>query len=196
MKVHVWSAEEKEYLKGITPGRCYKEIQELMNKKFALEFTINQIKGAIGRYKLNTGRTGRFEKGNVPFNKGIKGSCAAGCEKTWFEKGNKPKNYMPIGSQRVNGDGYVDIKIADPNKWKGKHILIWENHNGPVPKGHAVIFGDGNPRNFNPDNLIMVSRKQLLVMNRNNLIQNDADLTRTGVIIADLHLRISKRKKG
>jgi hypothetical protein len=29
----------------------------------------------------------------------------------------------------------------------------------------------------------------------NNLIQNDADLTRTGVIIADLYLKVSKMKK-
>lgn len=170
-KLHIWTKEEKEYLKQITPGHHYREIQELMNKKFNSDFTLEQIKGAINRYKLNTGFNGQFKKGNTPYN------------------------YMPVGSERVNGDGYVDVKVADPNKWKGKHILIWEKYNGPVPEGHAVIFGDGNRRNFDINNLIMVSRQQLLQLNRNNLIKNDANLTRTGVVIADLKIKINERKK-
>jgi hypothetical protein len=45
--------------------------------------------------------------------------------------------------------------------WRPKHHLVWESHHGqPIPKGHAVIFGDGNNRNFDPDNLILVSRAQ------------------------------------
>ena len=190
--VHIWSNEEKEYLKQIAPGHHYKEIQELMSKAYGLNLTLDQVKGAIGRYKLNTGFTGQFKKGQAPANKGMKG--VGGWEPTQFKKGNKPHNYVPVGSERINGDGYLDIKIADPNKWRGKHILVWEEHNGPVPKGYAVIFGDGNRSNFDSNNLIIVSRQQLLILNRNKLIQKDADLTRTGVIIADLYQKISKRK--
>ncbi|MEN6487843.1 MAG: HNH endonuclease [Smithella sp.] len=65
---------------------------------------------------------------------------------TQFKKGNKPANWVPIGTERTNRDGYVEVKIADGrlNKnWKAKHIFIWETANGPVPKGHVVIFGDG-----------------------------------------------------
>ena len=36
--------------------------------------------------------TGRFLKGHIPYNKGMKGQCAKGCEKGWFKKGHKPKN--------------------------------------------------------------------------------------------------------
>jgi len=66
MYMHRWSSEEKEYLGTITPGRSYKEIQELMNKKFSCNFTFDQIKGAVKRYGFKTGRTGRFEKGFTP----------------------------------------------------------------------------------------------------------------------------------
>lgn len=191
--IHIWSNEEKEYLKLITLGRHYKEIQKLMNEKFNLGLTLSQIKGAIGRHKLNTGFTGQFNKGHIPFNKGVKGLKLGGKE-TQFKKGNIPLNCMPVGSERVNGDGYIDVKIAHPNKWKGKHILVWEEINGHVPPGYAVIFGDGDKRNFDINNLILVSRKQLLILNRNKLIQNDADLTRTGVIIADIYSKMSKRK--
>lgn len=44
------------------------------------------------------------------------------------------------------------------------------------------------------NNLIMVSKSQLLKLNQHKLIKDDADLTRTGVIIADLITKISKRK--
>jgi hypothetical protein len=103
------------------------------------------------------------------------------------------RRIRPVGSERVNVDGYTEIKVSDPNKWRCKHVVIWEAHNGPMPKGYAIIFGDGNKENFELDNLILVSRQQLLTLNRNRLIQNDADLTRTGVIIADLYQKISQR---
>lgn len=193
--LHIWTNEEKEYLKEITPGHRYKEIQELMNKKFNLDFTTDQIKGAIGRYKLNTGFTGRFEKGHTPVNKGTKGVIYEGCKKTWFKKGNTPLNHKPLRSERVNVDGYTEVKVAEPNKWRLKHNIIWENQNGVIPKGYAVIFGDGNKDNLDINNLILVSRKQLLMMNRKKLIQNDAALTRTGVIIADLYSKISEVKR-
>lgn len=191
---HIWSEEEKEYLKKITPGHHYNEIQELMNKKFKLDFTIDQIKGAIGRYKLSTGITGQFNKGHTPTNKGIKGVIYEGCKKTWFKKGEESINHRPLGSERINVYGYIEIKVAEPHKWKLKHRVVWEEHNGPIPKNHNVIFGDGDKSNLDINNLILVSKKQLLTLNKNNLIQNDADLTRTGLIIADIYNQINKIK--
>lgn len=57
-------------------------------------------------------------------------------------------------------------------------------------KGYAVIFGDGNRQNVNINNLILVTRQQLLILNKNKLIQNHVDLTRTEVIIADLYQKL------
>lgn len=193
---HKWTNEEKEYLKQIVQGHHYIEIQELINKKFNLNLTVGQINAAIGRYKLNTGFTGQFKKGHTPNNKGTKGIIYEGCKNTWFKKGNIPQNHRPLGSERVDEDGYVYVKIAEPNTWRLKHQVVWEKHNGKIPKGYAVIFGDRDRSNFDIDNLILVSRKQLLLLNRYKLIQNNADLTRTGVIIADIYSKISERKNG
>ena len=192
--LHIWTTEEKEYLKEITPGHHYKEIQELMCEKFEIEFTLEQIKGAIWRYKLNTGFTGQFTKGGTPYNKGKKGICAEASKKTWFRKGNIPVNHRHIGSERINVDGYIEIKVDEPNKWRLKHQVIWEKHNGKIPEGYAVIFGDRDPLNLDIDNLILVSRHQLLIMNKNKLIHNDADLTRTGAMIAKIHEKIREKK--
>ena len=61
---HKWSEEEKEYLKNIVKGHTYKEITVLMNEKFEYQFTEGQIKGALNRYKLQTGLNGNFKKGS------------------------------------------------------------------------------------------------------------------------------------
>ncbi len=192
---HRWTEEELNYLKHITPGHHHKEIHELVNKKFGLNLTLDQIKGTIKRHNLKTGFTGQFKKGNKPHNKGLKGICAKGCEKTWFKKGITPINHRPIGSERVSVDGYTEVKVSEPNKWRLKHQLVYESSKGKIPKGYAVIFGDGDKSNFDIDNLILVSRHQLLTLNRNNLIQDDTELTKTGVIIADTIIKINEVRK-
>lgn len=191
-KAKIWSTEEKEYLKEIVSGKHHKEILELMNKKFEYNFTQDQIKSAINRYKLNTGFTGKFALGGTPANKGTKGICKA--NKGSFKKGQKCTNRREVGSERVNIYGYTEIKIAEPGTWVLKHKLIWEEHNGPLKKGDVIIFGDGNKSNLDIKNLILVTNQQLLMLNRKKLIQNDADLTRTGIIIADIYQKIADKK--
>jgi len=64
-----------------------------------------------------------------------------------------------------------------------------------LPKGHAIIFADGNRENLDIDNLILVSRRQLLILNQHKLIQDNAELTKIGVNIAKLQEKINERKK-
>ena len=143
---------------------------------------------------MNTGRTGYFEKGNISYNKGRKGICAEGCKKTWFKKGHIPKNYRPIGSERITKDGYIEVKIADPNKWKLKHRVIWEQAKGKVPHGYAIIFKDGNKLNTDIDNLMLVSRKVLAVMNKSGLYKNG--YKEIAALIAELNVKVGEKKKG
>lgn len=192
--MHKFTKDQGKFIADNVKGLGNKELTERFNKHFKLSLGVNQIKAYKKNNKLSSELNGQFKKGHIPANKGTKGLHKGGVA-TQFKKGNTPHNHMPVGTERINGDDYVDIKIAEPNKWRGKHILVWEEHNGPVPEGHAVIFGDGNNRNFEIDNLICVSRRQLLKLNRYKLIKNNADLTRTGVIIADLHQKISEVKQ-
>jgi hypothetical protein len=192
LNMHFYTPEEVEFIKENVMGRGNRELTDLVNAHFGLDLTINQIKACKANRKLNSGLNGRFNPGYVPYNKG---KNTGGWEPTLFRKGNMPYNYKPVGTKRVNSDGYLEIKIADPRTWKGKHILLWEAANGPIPKGYAVIFGDGDRQNTTLDNLILVSRRQLLKLNQCNLIQSDAELTRTGVIIADIYGQISDRKR-
>lgn len=185
--------ERKAFVAANVEGRSNAELTEMFNKHFGLNLTVSQINAFKKNHGFSSGLTGRFEPGCVSHNKGKKG--VGGWEPTQFKKGQKPHNYMPVGTERVNTDGYVDIKIADPNKWKAKHRIIWEESNGPVPRGYVLIFGDGNRLNVTLDNLILVSKSQLSMLNKHHLIQDDVELTRTGIVIADIYRKLSERKK-
>jgi hypothetical protein len=195
--MHWYTTGEIQFLRDNIAGRSHAEMTELFNECFDTELTVEQIKGTLARYKLCNGRDGCFRSGHTPFNKGMKGLKMGG-EKTQFKPGHKPANWVPVGTERVNADGYVDVKIQDgklQKNWKAKHIIIWEEANGPVPKGHVVIFADGNRLNVTLDNLILLSRKKLAVLNKRRLISKDAELTKTGVIVADICLKIGERKR-
>jgi hypothetical protein len=117
---------------------------------------------------LNNGAPHRFPKGHVPQNKGKKmpPETRAKVERTFFKKGQKPHNTKFDGYERVNVYGYTEVRMAD-RVFVGKHRLIWEQQNGTIPPGMAIIFADGDKQNFAIDNLLCVSRGDLAILNRN-----------------------------
>ena len=110
----------------------------------------------------------RFKKGNIPFNKGkkhwqyMKGESLERARKNWFKKGHHPVNANPVGFERRDRDGKVYVKTTD-GRMCLKHIAVWEQTNGTeVPDGMIVTFSDGDRENFSPDNLVLVSRSELM----------------------------------
>ena len=61
--------------------------------------------------------------------------------------------------------------------------------------GHKVIFADNNKRNFDIDNLILVSDSEALIMNTNKLRYGNKELTRTGSLIAKVIDKTNKLRK-
>jgi len=195
---HRYTPEQLDFIRKHIKIMTWKELTVKFNKTYGTNLSYKALASAGKRYGIKSGRTGQFPKGHVPFNKGRKGISYPGMEATQFKKGRRPHTWVPIGAERITKDGYIQIKVQDgkfQHNWKGKHIIIWEEHNGSVPPGHVVIFGDGNKRNFDIDNLILVSRAQLVILNKNRLIQNDTELTKTGIIIADIYRKIGERRK-
>lgn len=195
MNGHKYTVEEREFMERYVPGHSYREIQNAFTEKFGWKISLGQVNSYIGNHHLNTRRTGRFQKGQEPFNKGKKGVCAAGCEKTWFRKGAIPKNYRPVGSERVNVGGYIEVKVADPNKWKLKHRVIWESANGKIPKDCIIIFKDNDKTNMVIDNLLLIKRSIHAVLNCNNLCQFRGEFKETAIKIAELKEASAKAKK-
>ncbi|MBE5928484.1 MAG: HNH endonuclease [Lachnospiraceae bacterium] len=193
---HKYTDEEKTFMEAYVPGHSYKEIQKAFTDRFRWGITVGQIKSYIGSNNLNTGRTGRFEKGHIPSNKGKKMSAELyeKAKPTMFKKGHVPSNYRPVGSERITKDGYIEIKIADSRKWALKHRVIWESENGNIPKDCNIVFRDGNRKNTNIDNLMMVKKGVIAVLNHTGMCKHK-EARETAIRLSELKIETAKAKR-
>jgi hypothetical protein len=92
-------------------------------------------------------------------------------QETQFKKGQRPRNWVPVGTLLTNTDGYLTRKMREPEGygrgqvrgamcWEFEHVRIWEEAHGPVPSGCVVHFKDGNKRRVRLSNLELVSRAE------------------------------------
>jgi len=195
-----YSEKHIAYLKKIVPGRHHSESLKLFNEQFGFSLGKKAFATLCKRYCIFTGLTGCFPKGHIPFNKGKKGYCSPGSEKGWFHKGHKPDNWRPVGSERINADGYVEIKVSNTDipfqkRWMSKQIVVWEKLHGSVPKGHKIVFLDGNKYNFTLDNLMMVSNAEHYVMNHLNWYTRDKNITKANIAIVKIKCAIGRLKR-
>jgi hypothetical protein len=193
----LFTQEQKEFIRQNVEGRFNQELADLVNERFDMQITAKQMNTYKKNHGLVSGLDCRFSKGSTPVNKGTKGLYNVGGNKTSFKKGQRSSNYKPVGSERIDRDGYMLIKVSDDGpwhkRWRHKHKVLWEEKNGPIPKGHALLFADQNKQNIQIDNLILITRSQLAILNTKQLLHNDADLNKTGIIMADLIKKISDR---
>lgn len=133
------------------------------------DITLDHIKALCSRKGWSTGRDGCFVKGQAPFNKGKPHPARGRAAETQFKKGSMTgaaaAKYKPIGTERLNKDGYLERKIHDgmplQSRWRLVHLIRWEELNGPLPVGLALKCLDGDRRNTEPSNWRPVPRALL-----------------------------------
>lgn len=154
--------EEIDYFKSIVKGHTTNEIIELYNKKYNFKLNKNQVKHLKRKYNLVSGIN------------------------TKFKKGQQAHNHKPIGYEFLRDDGYIEIKIAEPNSWKLKQQYIWEKYNGKIPKGYRVVFLDQDKTNFDLDNLTLIQSKDILTTKNMKLFSKEKEITKVGILTAQL----------
>lgn len=117
----------------------------------------------------------RFKPGHKTWNSGVKGSTGLheNCRPTQFKPGQKPHTTQPVGSYRINSNKRIkrlERKMNEnpgPNsvRWIPVSRLVWEQHHGPVPDGHIVIFTEARLatvvlEEITIDKLIYISRAE------------------------------------
>jgi hypothetical protein len=120
----------------------------------------------------HVGKAFWYPKGHVPANKGLRrpGWSAGRMKETQFKPGVPGANTMPIGSTRLI-DGYVYRKVSAVQyvpytvNWKPEHHLIWTAAHGPIPRGRALRFRNGNRLDVRLDNLELITRRALMARN-------------------------------
>ena len=197
MYAHKYTNEERRFFEEYVPGHSHKEIQQEFVKRFGWSIAVSQVKAYIKNHKLNTGRTGQFKKGHAPQNKGKKmpSEIYEKCKGTMFKKGNIPNNHRPVGSERITKDGYIEIKVAEPNKWMMKHRYVWERVHGKIPDNHVLIFRDNNKTSVALDNLLLISRGENALLNQRGLSNTIDEAKDAAVNYAKLSKLISEKQK-
>lgn len=168
-----WTQEEIDILSSLYPNHYAREIAGILGRGISSIHCKAQSLGLeSSREKIQ--RTGyeaskspasiaaRFKNGSVPLNKGKKVSpeIYAKMQPTMFKKGHSPVNHREVGSERINVDGYIEIKVAEPNRWRLKHRVIWEQVNGTIPRGYNVQFKNHNPQDCRIENLYLISKAE------------------------------------
>ena len=165
-KCYRWTEREIEYLKEYYPTTTAREVGKAL---YRTEDAVRVKAKALGirseRKVFNN--HGRFKKGNVPWNLGLKG--VNGTSSTQWKKGHKTWNKRPIG----------DVWERDEKGYKCKFIKTergierlshynYRMHTGKeVPKSHVIRFKDGDSLNCDIDNLLCISRAENAMMNYN-----------------------------
>lgn len=186
--------EYESFMREFIPGHTEIEIREAFLDKFGIELSRSQIKNFKVSRGIKSGTMGgRFTPGRVPANKGKKlpKELYEQLVPTMFKKGNVPHNHRPVGSERIDKkDGYVSVKVAEPNKWKLKQRLMYEQYTGEtLTRNEVIIFLDGNKNNFAEDNLMKLTRTELIRYCQDRLYCEDPEISKGAAMVAKLKVK-------
>lgn len=136
----------------------------------------------------------QFRKGHKSWNRGMKGIHMS--PQTEFKKGNKPATTKYNGAITIrnrNQTPYQYIRISECN-WMLLHRKVWEDANGPIPRGHVIRFKNGDTLDARLENLECISRSEHAMRNQNRekaartLVESDAYII-TRLAPRDKHLQ-------
>ncbi|WJV21678.1 MULTISPECIES: HNH endonuclease signature motif containing protein [Pseudomonas] len=185
-----WTTAEETLLRSLYPntpmpelmvqiGRpkaaIYGKAKELGLKR-SEAFLASEHSGRL-RHDGNPGEATRFKKGHGTWNKGKPFSAGGRSAETQFSGGHVPHNHVPVGTEVMATDGYLKIKVAEPNTWEWTHRRNWQAVHGPIPAGHLLVFRNRDHTNCNVDNLELITRGEL--MRRNTIHRYPEELKTT-----------------
>lgn len=169
---HKYTDEQITFLRKNSSELTRKELTERFNAQFNTALAVVTISSFCKRNKFRAPSSGRFIRGQLAHNK------------------------RPVGSEKRVENGYVHVKVGEPDVWKYKHVLAYEQYYGvTVPKTHCVIFIDGDNENLAPSNLQMVTRKEVAVFNKSGYCRYPVELTPTLRTLTQLQIKISDKAR-
>lgn len=107
---------------------------------------------------------------------GIRRGYAFKPEKTLLGK------QRPIGAETVYKGREVLVKVAQPNVWRSKAVVVM----GYSPEKYQAVFLDGNSLNVVPENIIVVSKKIHARLAKNGWLNSDGAVIKAGIKWSEL----------
>jgi transposase len=145
----------------------------MFNERYAHSLTVEQFKNVLAKHGIKS--EAKFtDKVGYELNK------------TVFKKGGIHHTTVPVGSEAIE-NGYVIVKVAEPNVWRPKQRIVYEQHYGPLGKHEVVRFKDGNNRNFEPSNLFKTTRKGHGFLSKYQLLSQPKPVRESLLVLTQLH---------
>lgn len=139
-----FSEEEKEFIKKYYPDHGPEKTAEMLNEVFETNRTINSVKCIAYGFGLSVSDSFINKLNKIKHEKMVKAHV---------------KESRSVRKEtRKNGRICYKMK-ADDGQWKTPGIVIWEEANGPIPKGYRIIYLNGDNSDFSLDNLYLASDK-------------------------------------
>lgn len=165
-----YNNEVYQYLLDNAQNHTIKELTQMLKESFGLEIERKKL----AQYCIKMGIQYKYEKPNKAHS-------------------NKP---TPVGVivRKTDGD-MLKVKVGN-HKWKYLQREIYEKyHDTKLKDDEYIIFLDQNKRNFNIDNLKLVSRQESAMLGSQHLYSENPLATETGLQIIKLRNKI-KEKEG
>lgn len=191
-----WTETEIQTLIGLFPNNYTQTVCKLLDRPYSsvvgkayslglkkTETFRKQFMAVCIENLKEVGKVYRWEKGNVPPNKGKKTPSVVyeKVQRTMFKKGNIPhnakKDWQEVLRKQSDGKKYIMIKVPENKQLINKHVWLWEQLYGKVQKGFNVVFKDGNTLNCTIENLECISNAEL--MQRNSMQRFPLELRKT-----------------
>lgn len=176
---YFYTEEEKNWLKENYPVLGAKKTAEEFNKKFQKnknEQTLREECWGLG-LKLN----------KETFKKYREKTTKAMVEHT------KNARASEVGTIGLPNRDYSFIKTE--NGWESIGRYLYKKHIGEIPEGYQIIFLDGNKENLEISNLAAVPKSYQALMNTYKLRSEFAEITRTGIMLCELHEALRKSEE-
>lgn len=210
MSGRIWNKSDDDYLKANYSNKSSKEIAKNMGRSVCSVYGRANLLGLKKSQEYLTamnkqlaiklagsGEMHRFPKGHTPANKGKKmpDDVYDKAKRTMFKKGHIPANHKPVGYERLTRDGYIEVKVSEPNQFLLKHRIVWEQANGQIPTGYNVQFRDGNRQNINLDNLYIISRSDQMKHKNSYHARYPEEIRKSIQLMGALQRQINKIKE-
>lgn len=175
-----FTPEQDEWLKENVPYMSRKECVDKFYKKFGILKTTGSLK------------THCNERLGISFDR----------YKAIIEFGKR--NQKPIGKEIINYQGYIWVKTKNGKTPRGrslqnyemKHRLVWKEKYGEIPENKEIMFLDGNKKNCNIDNLMLVDKGTTIMLNKNKFYGYGKEVTEAAIAVCNANKEMNKISKG
>jgi hypothetical protein len=171
------STAEIAALTGRSAGKVYQAAARL-----GLQKSAEYLASAEGPNSHKHANGGSFRAGLVPWNKGkrMPGYALGRMAETQFKpgqlNGRAAQLHKPVGAIVADPEGYLRIKIRErrpgdgcsgwhKDVWPLVHWRVWQQHHGPIPAGHKVVFRDYNRAHCEIENLELITDGEMMLRN-------------------------------